>query len=59
MIVASLGGLIELSCEYADPMLCTYTIDGALEPNEIKAKRSKWQTRKPQSERLPVGISIF
>ena len=44
MIVASLNGLIELSCEYADPMLCTYTIDGALEPNEIKAKRSKCRT---------------
>jgi hypothetical protein len=39
MIVASSNGLVQLSPDFADPLLCTYQCDGALEANEIQSRR--------------------
>jgi len=49
MIVASSNGLVELSCDFSDPCLCTYHSDGAFSPEEIRAK---YAHPKRASERL-------
>ena len=45
-IVASSNGYVQLSCDFSDPLLCTYVCEGALEPNEIKSRFNRLSVRK-------------